>query len=101
MGKILRNLVIVSAFLPACTIHTIDIQQGNVIEADAVAQLQTGMTQDRVRFIMGTPLLQDPFHANRWDYIYTKQDGAAPYSREHSRVTVFFEDGKVTKIDKQ
>lgn len=94
-------IFILSAFTSACTIHTIDIQQGNVIEQEAVEQLELGMSPQRVRFIMGTPLLQDPFHQNRWDYVYYLQDGKHHKATVQQRVTVYFENDKVVKIDKQ
>jgi outer membrane protein assembly factor BamE len=100
MRKFLPAAILLGLFNSACTIHTIDIQQGNVIEMEAVEQLKIGMTAQRVRFLMGSPLLQDPFHKDRWDYVYSMQDGANPDSRTQSRVTVFFKDGKLAKIDK-
>ncbi len=91
----LLTLVIVSG----CTIHRLDVQQGNVITDDAVKQLQPGMTHRQVRFIMGTPLVEDPFHPNRWDYIYTAQPGDTRSVQEYRRVALFFQDDKVIKIE--
>ena len=56
--------------------YKIDIQQGNVLTQDMVSQLKPGLTKDQVRFILGTPVLTDMFHANRWDYIYRLQKGS-------------------------
>ncbi len=47
-----------------------DVQQGNVITNDMVEQLRPGMTRDQVKFMLGTPLLTDAFHPDRWDYLY-------------------------------
>ncbi|HEX7155742.1 MAG TPA: outer membrane protein assembly factor BamE, partial [Burkholderiaceae bacterium] len=47
-----------------------DVQQGNIITKDMVDQLRPGMTRDQVRFMLGTPLLTDMFHQDRWDYTY-------------------------------
>ena len=55
--------------------YKIDIQQGNVLTQDMVSQLRPGLTKDQVRFILGTPMLQDMFHASRWDYVYTYKKG--------------------------
>ena len=55
--------------------YKIDIQQGNVLTQDMVAQLKPGLTKDQVRFILGTPVLMDMFHSNRWDYVYRLQKG--------------------------
>lgn len=58
------------------TEYKIDVQQGNVLTQDMVAQLKPGLTKDQVRFILGTPVLMDMFHANRWDYVYRLQKGS-------------------------
>lgn len=55
--------------------YRVNVQQGNLVEQKQIAQLRPGMTRDQVRYVLGTPLLQDPFHANRWDYIYRFEDG--------------------------
>ncbi len=56
--------------------YKIDIQQGNVLTQEMVSQLKPGLTKDQVRFILGTPVLMDMFHANRWDYVYRLQKGS-------------------------
>jgi outer membrane protein assembly factor BamE len=76
------------------TPYKINIQQGNVVDQDAVAKLKPGLTRAQVRFIMGTPLVMDIYHANRWDYIYfDKKAGKLVAQR---RVVVYF-DGDVVK----
>jgi outer membrane protein assembly factor BamE len=55
--------------------YRIDIQQGNVVTQEMVDQLKVGMTREQVRFVLGTPLLVDPFKANRWEYVYRFQRG--------------------------
>jgi outer membrane protein assembly factor BamE len=55
--------------------YKIDVQQGNVLTQDMVAQLKPGLSKDQVRFVLGTPVLMDMFHANRWDYVYRMQKG--------------------------
>jgi len=53
-----------------------DIQQGNEIDAEMLLKLKPGMTKNQVRFVLGTPLIQDSFHNNRWDYLYAmRKDG--------------------------
>lgn len=76
--------------------YRFDIQQGNTISEEKVAQLQPGMNEDQVRFIMGTPLLQDVFHNQRWDYIYYLKPQHGDIERRH--VAVFFTDGKVDHV---
>ena len=69
--------------LNGCTVeryfleYRVNVQQGNVVEQKQIVQLRPGMTRDQVRYVLGTPLLQDPFHANRWDYVYRYEDGAS------------------------
>jgi len=69
-------------------VYKIDIQQGNVVTQDMIDQLRPGMTRQQVRFIMGTPLIQDTFHPNRWDYLYSLQ--AAGGQRKQERVSLVF-----------
>lgn len=78
--------------------YKIDIQQGNYIDESMVDKLQVGMTHTQVKFIMGTPLVADVFHANRWDYIYTyRKDGKLT---EQRRVVLYFKDDALITIDK-
>ncbi|CAM5779502.1 outer membrane protein assembly factor BamE [Castellaniella caeni] len=71
------------------------VQQGNWITSEQVAQLEVGMTRDQVRFILGTPTLEDIFHAERWDYPYYNQPG---YGKDELRkFTVWFENDRLTR----
>ncbi|WP_034295346.1 outer membrane protein assembly factor BamE [Herbaspirillum sp. RV1423] len=70
--------------------YRIDVQQGNFVSKEMVAQLKPGMTRDQVRFVLGTPLLTDVFHANRWDYEFRLAKGNGELMS--SRVSVFFKD---------
>lgn len=74
-----------------------DIQQGNFISREMVAQLKEGMTQEQVRFILGTPLLTDVFHNQRWDYPFRMAKGNGEMTA--SRVTLTFVDNKLAKIE--
>lgn len=66
-----------------------NVQQGNWITSEQVAQLEKGMTREQVLFIMGSPILQDIFHAGRWDYLYFNKPG---YGAEQERkFTVWFQ----------
>ena len=84
--------------IPGMTPYRIDIQQGNYVSQEAVSQLKAGMTKEQVRVILGTPLLTDIFHAERWDYIYTRlhPDG----KRESRKLVLFFDgEGKLARLD--
>lgn len=61
--------------LPSIKPYKLDVQQGNVVTSKMLLQLRPGMTKSQVRFIMGTPLIQDSFHGNRWDYVYQLREG--------------------------
>lgn len=78
------------------TPYRIDVRQGNMVTQDMVAQLKPGLTRDQVRFLLGTPLVVDPFHANRWDYVYRFQPGKG--EAQQRRLIVFFEDGKLARV---
>ena len=76
--------------------YRIDIQQGNFVSQEMVSQLKLGMTREQVRALLGTPLLTDIFHADRWDYVYTlDRRGSA---REQRHLSVFFEDGRLARL---
>lgn len=78
-------------------VYRIDIQQGNLVTQEMLAKLQPGMEKSKVRFIMGTPLLVDSFHTDRWDYLYSFQEGGG--RREQRQVSLLFEDDKLVAID--
>ena|SRR5487761_1904147 len=78
--------------------YRMEIQQGNFVDQEAVSKLKPGMSKEQVRFILGTPLLTDIFHADRWDYVYRRQKVNSNVL-EHRRISVFFEDGKLKRIE--
>ena len=73
------------------------MQQGNVLTQDMVVQLKPGMTKDQVRFVLGTPVLTDMFHANRWDYVFTIRRQGVPDQKR--TITVFFDNDVVSRFD--
>ncbi len=76
--------------------YRINVDQGNVITQKAVDQLQVGMTKRQVVFVMGTPLVVDPFHLNQWDYIYTIQISRDPLAKR--QITLTFEGEQLVEI---
>jgi len=74
-----------------------DIQQGNFVSQEMLNQLKVGQTRDQVRFILGSPLLTDVFHDDRWDYPFYLARGNGELTT--SRVTVFFKDDKVERFE--
>jgi outer membrane protein assembly factor BamE len=101
-----RNTLLIGllagATLSACSIPTlrfpgvykIPIQQGNLITQEMVDQLETGMTRRQVIFVLGTPIVRDPYHQDRWDYVYNYEPGGGVRGQE--RLSVFFEDDVMT-----
>lgn len=88
--------VIPNALDRAPLVYRPSIQQGNVVSQTQINDLQPGMTKRQVRFILGTPMLTDVFHADRWDYTFTLGEGSRPEEIRH--VSVFFEDDRLVRI---
>ena len=86
------------SYIPNLSPHRIEIQQGNFVSQEMVGQLKTGMTKDQVRFAMGTPLVADVFHGDRWDYVFVRQR-ANSREVEHRRISVFFAQDKLARIE--
>ncbi|NMM25927.1 MAG: outer membrane protein assembly factor BamE [Glaciimonas sp.] len=77
--------------------YRIDVQQGNFVSKEMIAQLKEGMTHDQVRFVLGTPMLSDIFHDDRWYYPFRIQKGNGEVTA--SRVTVYFKDNLVERFE--
>jgi outer membrane protein assembly factor BamE len=76
--------------------YRIDIQQGNFLSQEMVSQLKKGMTKDQVRFVLGTPLVADIFHADRWDYVFYRELGSG--KKEQRNISVFFEQDRLVRV---
>jgi outer membrane protein assembly factor BamE len=83
--------------IPGITPYKMEIQQGNFVSQEMVSQLKRGMSKEEVRLVLGTPLLTDIFHADRWDYVYWRErpDGTL----ERRKLAVYFRDGKLSHLD--
>ncbi|MEW6728689.1 MAG: outer membrane protein assembly factor BamE [Pseudomonadota bacterium] len=78
-------------------VYKMDIHQGNILDEDKVKGLRLGMTENEVRFLLGSPMLVDVFHQHRWDYIYYNKPGKdEPQQR---RISLFFESGRLARIE--
>lgn len=84
------------AYLPSIKPYKLDIQQGNYVTSKMMMQLRPDMTKSQVRFIMGTPLIADSFHANRWDYLYRMAKGGKVIEQRH--VVMEFEDDRLKRV---
>lgn len=92
-----------SVFLTGCSVgslplvYQVEVQQGNIITEEMVTQLRPGMSKRQVRHILGTPAIEDIFHDNRWDYVYTRAEGGGG---EPDRLTAMFdEDGNLVELE--
>ena len=99
------KLVLLSTLLASCSYisspvlspYKMDIRQGNYITAEMREKLKLGMSKQQVRYVMGTPMVSDAFHGNRWDYIYIlKQHGEVV---EKQRLTLYFEGDNLARMD--
>jgi outer membrane protein assembly factor BamE len=97
--KIMRLLFLLTMLLAGCMLapHKIEIQQGNYVDQAMVSKLKPEMTRSQVRFILGTPLIADPFHPNRWDYVYLT--GKANDVHAQHKVTVVFDGDKLKHVE--
>ncbi|MGI9045900.1 MAG: outer membrane protein assembly factor BamE [Burkholderiales bacterium] len=98
----MRIIILASLLVAACSStplspHKIDIQQGNFVNQEMVAKLQPGMTRAQVRFVLGTPLVNDAFHSDRWDYVYRYQKAGEVL--EQRRVSAVFQGDKLEKVE--
>ena len=77
--------------------YRIPIQQGNMVDQETVNRLQPGMDKRQVRHALGTPMLIDPFHQERWDYVYSMRPSRG--ETEQRRVSLFFEGDRLVRIE--
>jgi outer membrane protein assembly factor BamE len=116
MRKLLTLLLIliVTGFISACSttesindkiratadnlpgVYKINVPQGNALTQEVIDQLRPGMDKRQVKFLLGTPLISDPFHNGRWDYFYDMKIAGKQKKRE--RLTVFFEEEKLVSL---
>jgi outer membrane protein assembly factor BamE len=83
------------SWVPRLGVYKLDVNQGNYITSDQVEKLKVGQTRQQVRAVLGTPMLADAFHANRWDYPY--EFNRLGRTLEHRQFTVYFVDDKVAR----
>jgi outer membrane protein assembly factor BamE len=97
MTRLLAALA-VAILLSGCAIYRMDIAQGNFLTQETIDQVKPGMTRSQVRFLLGTPMVTDPFHPDRWDYYYSLRKGTDPQP-ETRLVTVFFKGDVLQRIE--
>jgi outer membrane protein assembly factor BamE len=91
-------IALASLALAAC-VYRIDIQQGNLLDEEDINQVDLGMTRSQVQFLLGTPMIADSFHRDRWDYAYYYRRGRSPDAARRW-VVVYFENDRVQRIER-
>lgn len=93
----LLTLLLAACGVPHLTPYKMDVRQGNFVTQEMRDKLKLGMSKQQVRYVLGTPLVSDAFHGNRWDYAYSlAQQGAVV---ERQSMTLYFEGDNLTRID--
>jgi outer membrane protein assembly factor BamE len=91
-------MIVCSLSAASGCVYRAAISQGNLIKQEDLDQVEVGMTRNQVRFLLGTPLVDDPFHQSRWDYVYFIRIGRDPATFKRW-VTIVFEGDIVTAIN--
>ncbi len=101
--RAIANYTLIVCLLAGCSfgrfpgVYRINIEQGNILTQEMIDQLELGMTQRQVKFILGTPLIQDSLNQDRWDYRYLLRIGNDTI--EESLVTVYFDGDNLSNIE--
>jgi len=99
-SKLLRiTLVAIALGSAGGCIYRMPVQQGNFLEDKELNQVQIGMTRTQVRYLLGTPMVADPFENARWDYVYTLKKGTISTAKRRHFI-VYFADDKVVKFER-
>ena len=93
------GIALLTLFASNACVYQVDVQQGNKLEDKNIESLSVGMTRSQVRFLLGTPVVADPFHNDRWDYVYYFRKGRSN-TPERRWLIVWFEGDSVSKIEK-
>ena len=96
LGFALGASALAVSTLTGCALYKIDVAQGNLITAEMKQGLKLGMTQRQVRYLLGSPMVQDAFHPERWDYVYLLRKGNGDTTQEHLRLT--FSGDRLTQV---
>jgi len=98
----MRDMLLLAALvalLSGClSVYHLEVQQGNVVTQEMIDKLKPGMTRSQVRYVLGTPLIVDPFHPDRWDYYYYLR-GSKEKTGEAQRLTVIFKNDLLTAVE--
>lgn len=97
--RISLTVAVLALVLSGCiSIYRLDVPQGNIVGPEMIEKLKPGMTRAQVRFVLGTPLISDPFHADRWDYVYLNQKSSSAPSATR-RLTAIFSGDTLLRLE--
>ncbi|MGH8548538.1 MAG: outer membrane protein assembly factor BamE [Methylococcales bacterium] len=96
MSKHLIFSTAIASFILISCVYQVDVEQGNIVTQEMVDLLEPNMNKRQVRYVLGTPLVVDVFHQDRWDYIYSLQPGGE--AREQKRISVLFENDRLVGV---
>lgn len=101
--RFLRYSLLLLGLLSSACVYRIDIKQGNFLTPEMVAQVKPGMTEAQVRFVLGPPMIRDPFRPDRWDYVYYNRPSSLSKDQTlgKAHVIVIFKDGKVASVEQK
>ena len=91
------SLLVVTGCSNLIPAYRIDIQQGNILKKEDIDQIRLGMDKNKISYILGSPSIKDPFHANRWDYVYTLKKGHGKLEKKN--ITLYFEKDKLVSTE--
>ena len=80
-------------------VYRIDVEQGNIVDEDKLEQVTLGMNRRQVKYLLGTPMIQDTFNQNRWDYFYSYETGHGRITRE--LISFYFNNDQLSNIEKK
>jgi outer membrane protein assembly factor BamE len=97
-NKAARAAALIATLALSACVYRMDVQQGNLLDAEDVDQVEVGMTRSQVRFLLGTPMVADTFDKDRWDYVYSLRRGhERKVTKRH--LVVWFEGDKVVRVE--
>ncbi|MDX5151652.1 MAG: outer membrane protein assembly factor BamE [Acidiferrobacterales bacterium] len=90
-------IALLALLLQSCILYVPDVEQGNILTKEMIDKIKIGQSEQQVRFLLGSPLVQDAFHSDRWDYVYTLKKGRSK-KVDQKRLTIIFNNGVVAKV---
>lgn len=98
--RVLVLILVLAASSAGCvSVYKMEVQQGNVVAPEMIEKVKPGMTRAQVRFVLGTPLVSDPFHPDRWDYVYFHKKKSSTAAPEIRRLTAIFDGDALSRLE--